>query len=297
MTGNIFEQAQKIIQAGVNSATNDMARAQLESIQLYDGYAEPGYDSENGCVATGNWNSVTRYNGDTNNFDTLDDSPERVAKLLEKIGVDLEWEDEWTQCDSCYKLFRTRADSYSWQMSGVITDSGCYCQDCLDPEDHLASLEGEDHKCNTLDNIDPAEHGYVLVKGEYENGFHQGQDADPKLIGKVLRQAGITRYLFQLTEASQFYITFVVYVHESEDVETAQRALAANNTDGPSNAENLRRSLQDAAAKMAKLPDGPGVKYAQCKDDGTADVRLVSPEEFGRGIGKPVPQDPEKESN
>jgi hypothetical protein len=43
--------------------------------------------------------------------------------------------------------------------------------------------------------------------------------------------------------------------------------------------------LKDAAEKMGKL-SGTGIRYAECKEDGTADVRLMSQEEFVKGIRK-----------
>ena len=53
---------------------------------------------------------------------------------------------------------------------------------------------------------------------------------------------------------------------------------------GADPAEAMQRGLQDATAKMAKLPEGPGVRYASIQGDGTAKVRLVSPQEFVEGI-------------
>lgn len=45
----------------------------------------------------------------------------------------------------------------------------------------------------------------------------------------------------------------------------------------------LERGLKEAAVKMKAL-DGDGIKFAQIQADGTANVRLVSPEEFVEGI-------------
>ena len=90
-------------------------------------------------------------------------------------------------------------------------------------------------------------------------------------------------------------MAFSVWVHEEQADQARLKELArllANprNSDGADVAEGLKRAMQSASEQMAKLPDGQGVKYASCNPDGTAQVRLVSPEEFVRGIGKPAPE-------
>lgn len=229
MTVNIFTRAQRIIEAGIRSAKDNRAVCQLESIQLYSDYAEPGYRTpESGCIAVGNWNDITQYNREKGRYDTVDDAPRRVARMLEKLGVELEWSDEWTSCEGCGRLFRAVADSYDWQMAGVINDGSCLCNECVDPVEHLESLEGQSHRCNTIDTVKPDDHGYVCILAGQENGFHPGQDANPKLIAKALRSAGIKRYLFNLDGTGQFDMEFSVWVHESEDLQKAQSALASS---------------------------------------------------------------------
>ena len=44
--------------------------------------------------------------------------------------------------------------------------------------------------CLTI-SVELEEHGYVLVEGGFENGFYRGQDADPRLIAKALKDQGI----------------------------------------------------------------------------------------------------------
>ncbi len=192
------------------------ARSQADDVQWYEGYAEPGYPEASAGVCTGNWNSITRYHHDTHTSETIDSTMPRLAKLLERAGVELEWSDEWTSCEACNKLFRHQPDSYGWQMYGVIDDNGCYCADCIDPASHLDALEGQDTRCNTIDSINPAAHGYTIASEGHENGWNPGQNADPKEIGADLRALGITRYLFDLTSVGQFDLRFAVYVHDSE---------------------------------------------------------------------------------
>jgi hypothetical protein len=292
-TNTIVARALKIIEAAKRTTSNRSALSALDNIQIYhSGYAEPGYSSETGCIALGDWNDPSFYHKESGQFIKQDATLSRVHKLLEKLGVDLEWEDEWYSCENCGKLFRSTADSYGWTMSGVVADGSCYCAECVeeDADEHLHGLEGQDTRCNTIRSISPEDHGYVRLEANFAHGLYGGQAADPQRIGQVLRNAGVERYLFDLDAVGQFDMKFSVWVHESEDVTRAQAALDGGKTDGPDPATMMEKALKDASAKMAQLPDGQGVKYAQCNADGTAQVRLVSPEEFVRGIGKPAPE-------
>jgi uncharacterized protein with PIN domain len=274
----------RILEAAASSAKTDAGRARIDEMQLHvDGYAEPGYSGE--IVMTGDWNTITRWDNAARKSVCLDDTPGRVRELLEKIGVEIEWEDEWSTCDECCRLVRTSADSYSWKASYAYDDGGITCHDCIDPEDHLRSLEGNPGNANTIDSIDPSEHGYVRLDYDYEAGFHPGQDADPKRIGEALEKQGITRYLFQIDDQRQFDTTFSVYVHEDEVELLDQTKLIPSAVNGPSRSAALERGLQEVSRQMKETPrDGGGIMYSKVNADGTAETRVVSPEEFIRGI-------------
>ncbi len=219
----------------------------------------------------------------------VDDTPARLGKALESIGVEIEWSDEWASCDECSKLVRTSADSHGWQPSYKQDEDGIRCVECIeeDPVGYLQSLEGNASTANTFDSIDPADHGYVLAKDEYEHGFHRGQDASPQLVAKALEAQGITRYLFQIDDddVGQFDMSFSVYVH-SDEAELLDRAkLDEAETDGPSVSGAMERGLREASAKLAQL-EGEGVRYARVTPDGVEEARIVPPEEFARGIGR-----------
>jgi hypothetical protein len=136
---------------------------------------------------------------------------------LEKLGIELEWSDEWTTCEHCGKAVRTKADSYRWQQYCVVIDSSIWCGDCIkaDPTDYLASLEGQSNSCLTI-SVDVEEHGYVLLECGFEHGFYGGQDADPRLIAKALTQQGSERFVFDLDSVGQFDLSFSLWVHKEE---------------------------------------------------------------------------------
>lgn len=204
------------IEAAVNSSTNQYARNHLNDISVHThGYAEPGYDGM--IIATGNWNRAGEtWDQSKGKFIGGDDTPTRLHAVLEKLGVKTEWSDEWTSCDNCCKLVRTVGDSYHWRPSYAITNESIYCQECLklDAKTYLESLEGRSNTCCPVD-IYPSEHNYVLA-GQYEHGFHPGQNDNPKKIAASLRSQGVTRFLFTLDQNNQFDQRFSLWIHQEE---------------------------------------------------------------------------------
>jgi hypothetical protein len=177
----------------------------IEDVQWSPGYAEPGYDDPKHDILFANWNDVSK----------------RVYSLLERAGYACEWQDEWSTCSECGKAVRTSADSYGWQQSFWMPgDSGVLlCNECIDPAEYLKYLENRTSSCSTLRDIDPADHGYVKLQGDFENGFHPGQNDDPKKIYSELRANGETRPLiFVLDGVGQFDMEFSVWAKlEDED--------------------------------------------------------------------------------
>lgn len=173
-----------------------------ENIEWADSYAEPGYDDPKRAILFGNWNDVSR----------------RVQDILERAGFALEWEDEWSTCSGCGKAIRTSADSYGWRASyWMPEDSGeLFCHECTEPAAYLASLENKTRNCAVLD-INPADHGYIQLQDGFENGFHPGQNDNPKEIYKSLRVNGEKRPLiFVLDSKGQFDIGFSVWAKVEE---------------------------------------------------------------------------------
>jgi hypothetical protein len=119
-------------------------RSMLQNMQLhYNGYAEPGYtDPESGIIATGNWNDITKY-VDNMRF-TLSDIPSRIGNLFEKLGIPIEWSDEWVDCSHCGKLVRTEPDSMSWHPSYTMGEGELWCHECDEPDDESDKTEGQE---------------------------------------------------------------------------------------------------------------------------------------------------------
>lgn len=280
----LLERVERIIEAGRSSAKTSEGRSQIDSITIAtEGYTEPGYDDpRSGIIAFGNWNNVTRYDG--HKFHVIDDAPGRVASLLEKLGVELDWSDEWTICEGCHKAVRTQANSYRWRAS--YADDGCgsiLCHECInaDPTDYLQSLEGDGRRCVTID-LDLEAAGYKLLAGDFENGLYGGQADRPELIAEALREQGVERFIFHLDSTGQFDLSFSVWVHEDEYDRIDKEQFETAPTASVDPAVLLQKALADASAKMAAT-EGQ-IKVAKCDlDSGTARVRAVSPEAWVRG--------------
>ena len=166
-----------------------------ENVQYAAEYAEPGYSDPKSGILFADWNSCSR----------------RVQDLLESAGYSLEWGEEWTTCGGCGKALRTSPDSYSWLPSYVADCGFLLCNDCVDPESYLESLEDSPRKAITIDSIDPTDFGYILLDDSFENGFHPGQNDDPVKISKDLHAEGYKHLIFKIDGKGQFDISFSVW--------------------------------------------------------------------------------------
>lgn len=282
MTTSKFKRARKIIEAGYARAKVQNAIWSLDGIELHEGYSEPGYSGD--LIATGNWNDITVYNKETNKFDLVDDTPGRVGRALEKLGFEIEWEDEWAACSVCDHLVRTQADSYSWRRAYIDDNNEIICCNCVkeEPAQYLELFENNSKKAWTIYGVNPEDFGYRQVAKEFENGWYGGQNDDPKAIAASLQKMGIHRFLFDITAVGQFDTHFRVLVHESEMQKFSEQAFDEDETTGPDPAIVMQKALQNMP--VVSNP-GPGVVYHKVNSDGTTDTKIISPEDFvNKGI-------------
>lgn len=196
--------ADRLIAAARRIAKHRTAINYIDEVCIHtQGYAEPGYDGE--VIATGNWNSVgDKFNNQTGKFEGGDKTPARLSEALEKLGIRIEWSDEWSSCDACGKLCRTTADSYGWTPSfTIVNDCELICHNCLDPAEHLSSLEDNPNSCNTISRINPEDYGYTWL-AEYQHGFYPGQTDNPREIIKDWQEKGYEGIIFNMDRVGQF---------------------------------------------------------------------------------------------
>ena len=287
-----LQKAQKLIQKFHKAAKTNEAKYRIDEIQLHsDGYAEPGYtDPESGVIAQGNWNDISKWNEATRNFDRLDNTPGELAEALEKIGVELEWCDEWVTCNRCNKIVRCSGNCYSWVRSYWETEDGeVECIECTqkDPSSYLEHLEGQDNSAMTID-IDLSKHGYKLVADKFESGLYGGQAANPKLIAKALEEQNISRFIFVIDHVGQFDMDFSVWIHDEDWPKFDKNKFGQAKTNGPDPAEMMKKGF--AALSVANKPTGEGIVHNTINlDDGSVKTRIVTPQQFVEGIS---PEDP-----
>lgn len=227
----------------------------------FEGYADESESGPKGVVSA-NWNYVS---GPTQG-------------LIERAGYTLEWCDTVTSCDGCQKCIETEPTHYGWKRRYHVTEGSALCEKCLsdDPEVVLADLRGTATPL-TMD-IDLADHGYVRVDREFENGLYGGQDDSPRAIAKALEARGVEDFIFVLDDVGQFDSRFSVWVKEEDHG-------AAEGVEGKADVDPAR--AMEAALRSIPVQFGPGIQYTTVHvDDGgaTVNTRMVSPEEFINGI-------------
>lgn len=211
---NIAKRAERILEIAKNMARclGLHVENRIEEIQLhYDGYAEPGYSSVSGLVATGNWNVIDEYDSVKKMRVKISDLPARISNLFEKMGIECEWSDQWSDCSECGKLFRTDPDCHSWLPSFVVTKNCDHvCHECVrkDPEFYLSEMEGNSDNLCTIRGINPGNYGYIKIADERN-------DSSDK-IEKELSQKKVHRFLYNIDSVGQSDAHWGVYVHESE---------------------------------------------------------------------------------
>ena len=190
------------------------------------GIAEPGYGDDETIWVLGDWNPARFPREGEPPLTTEETVGPRLARALDRLGVSIFWLDEWLRCDECMRIFRGQPDSYSWQMSGIITEEGgVYCADHSldDPEwlienggylnnpDNAITLPGAGEALESI--------GFEKYNWEhsYQNGWYPGQDDNPREITKRARRDGWKDLVFVIDSVGQFDTRFSLYVRGSNE--------------------------------------------------------------------------------
>ena len=188
----------------------------LDWYEYSSDYSEPGYSLDEGKkeIFFADWNGVDK--------DIMD-------QLEENFMV--EWSDEWYQCYDCNNAIRTTPDCWFWQpYYHLFNKCEPVCFDCIKNNQGLqesliedfvikgTEIDPEKDSVNfrllRINDFELEDHGFkVLNQNHYENGFHPGQDDDPKTILKNLDVSFLksNQFVFKQSEQSQFYIEFDLY--------------------------------------------------------------------------------------
>lgn len=193
--------------------------------------------------------------------------------------------DEYTQCCNCTNILRTSPDSYSWTAPLFVEGEGYVCSECIESGDFddyvLDSFKNEEK--SIPDDFDLDRLGLVKVNDDsFQNGWYGGQCDTPAPIIEALNDQDIDVWFKVFPR--QFDLDFDVYVRV-EDVDRAKQILSGVDVTADEDpATLLERGLKAVSEHMASVQEGEGIKYGTINSDGTASVRLVSKEEFIKGI-------------
>jgi hypothetical protein len=164
------------------------------------GTCEPGYDDTPRVFA--NWNRPRLA---------------KAGRILERLGLELGWEDEWHVCD-CGQAFRTQPDCYSWtSYYSWIGECDLVCGDCIlsDPEGsgYLEELINNPRKADTLD-INWEQFGFTLEnEDDYETGCHPGQNDSPEAeLARIHKVSPTCEVIFEITGTGQFDTNWRIWI-------------------------------------------------------------------------------------
>jgi len=205
--------------------------------ELYTGCAEPGYNDQ--YVLAADWNDLPN---DWQNKENNTRQGNRIEQWLDKrLNISLEWEDEWTRCENCYKAIRSTHDSYHWKPSWLwISDYEIVCHECY--KDHVEEIinyylvtyhYNSVKKAVTSDFIHYLEsEGFTCWQefqhseescAHYETGFHEGQNDKPeKVLESVFADSKEWEVIFVTTENSQFYTCWTAYVRKHSEIDEGE---------------------------------------------------------------------------
>lgn len=199
-------------------------------------YGEPGYDTSGTTplVVLGDFwcNCGKVLHGDDSGWPehmrgkpAIHDHAHHRPRLWDQLnaqGVEFEWHDEWAIDSENDKAYRTSGDSYSWQPSFVYTDGG----DMLTGDNDLdvwvewaTESPGRALPSRVWRAVDVIEAGFVKHNGQFESGWHPGQDDEPGAIADAIRDehGEDIDVVFLLDGVGQFDVQFSAYYRVKEE--------------------------------------------------------------------------------
>lgn len=161
----------------------------------------------------------------------------RVHNIFEFIennyNVDIDWQDQWAGCIECYGAVRTSPTSYGWEPSYITTEYGYVCHECCkeNPEILIKEYKNDINKAVFDWGISLIENeGYKCLENDemycerYQSGFHRGMNDTPEKVIKHIEEVmeiehinDMFDYIFVVTETSQFYINFTIFLKPIEE--------------------------------------------------------------------------------
>ena len=139
--------------------------------------------------------------------------------------VYIKWEDGIYHCDSCGKMCDISPSFYGAEVSYTRISGENYCdiicRDCFNLEDYLDEFLNNPRMAIPTWAVKQAESeeiGFIPLEGQYETGFHAGQNDDPeKLIKWAQDHHPGNDFLFHIIETSQFYVVWGILSRKQQE--------------------------------------------------------------------------------
>lgn len=214
---SIYEDTVEILERELGEITDGYT-----VMDLVKGCVEPGYSYDDETVLVmGNWNPKRFPRNDDPPLTEEENFGPRLAEMLDEVGAECEWYDEWVRCEDCFRAFRGQPDSYSWQMYGAFVENaaGYICAECLieNFEDYVQDyVDNPDTAITWADESTLIENGWEKWNGhQYENGWHPGQNDDPRKIYEAIKSENDDlQIIFLIDNVGQFDIRFSAWIRE-----------------------------------------------------------------------------------
>lgn len=188
-------------------------------LDWYSEYAN-GDDAGKG-ILTADWNNFPHGNG------TSSEAMRRFERILESAGYKSEWSDQTKRCEHCNGCIQTDPGYYgAGATHAFMGECDIMCEKCIRESftaEYLEHVADNPNSAVSIRGIDPAKHGYVKIAGEYENGFHLGQNDNPRSIYRALESKGYTGILFMIDSSGQFDMRFSVYARHMPNMTQLQQ--------------------------------------------------------------------------
>ena len=177
-----------------------------EDVDCANEYGERGYDATQAGILFADWN----------------DSPAWLRDGLERRGFALEWSDEWLIAYDTGKAYRSSPDSYGWKPYYVVSEDGEVVGGDEIESGNQAEwyvneyLLNDPQRCNVF-QIDLTKFGFQKWNGEFETGWHPGQNDNPREVFKRLQKEKPDHdVVFDLIGVGQFDMTWCAWIRPQD---------------------------------------------------------------------------------
>jgi hypothetical protein len=131
------------------------------------------------------------------------------------------FDDEWCRCSGCMNAFNIYPSFYGQDLQYVVMNEGYYCLECAKEfkDSYLEEIINEPTKAvqkNVISEQDLIGMGFEKKGEGYEQGHHEGQNADPQdIYSEVSREYG--DIVFVVDNVGQFDVTFSVWCRSKKE--------------------------------------------------------------------------------